>query len=276
MKTTNRIFTLLFAMLVLINVEVFAQDEGAQGPQYIVVTTMHWNMDYEDFDMDEWKAVEKEFLEKVTKKNELIMGASVFLHRFTADNTELVVVQSYANWENIDKAGERNGELIREAWPDEEERSAFFEKRNKYYSDFHSDEIYATMPGAKPLAGPVTEDLVCYVRRSHFAFPSDGSGQEFTELRNQSLENVIHKNEYIKAYYPSAHAWGADRTEYVEAFFVASLDELEKMLARSGELFEEHWSDEAAREEFGKKNAKYYTGVHGDYIYTYIAELAKL
>ncbi len=276
MKTTNRFFTVLVSMLFLFNMGLFAQDEGDQGPQYIVVTTMHWNMDNDDFDMDEWKAVEKEFLEKVTKKNELIMGASVFLHRFTADNTELIVVQSYANWEDIDKAGNRNGELIMEAWPDADERSAYFEKRNNYYSDMHSDEIYATMSGAKPLSGPVTEDLVCYVRRSHFAFPDDGTGKEFTELRNQTIEHVIHKNEYVKAYYPSAHAWGADRTEYVEAFFVESMDALEKMLDQNGELFSEHWADEAAREEFSENNSKYYTGVHGDYIYTYIAELAKL
>jgi len=139
----------------------------------------------------------------------------------------------------------------------------------------HSDEIYATMSGAKPLSGAATEDMVCYVRRGHFAFPEEGSGKEFTELRNELLENVTHKNEYIKAYYPSAHAWGADRTEYVEAFFVDSMDDLEKMLDRNGELFRAHWTDEAAREEFGEKNGKYYTGIHGDYIYTYVAELSK-
>ena len=273
MKTTNQLLSVIVIMLLLFTSSIFAQDET--GPQYITVTTMHWNMDNDDFDMDEWKATEKEYVEKVTKKNELIVGASFYVHLYSADNTELIYVQSYANWEDIDKSGARDAELSREAWPDSLARRAYFQKRNNYYSDLHSDEIYATMSGAKPLDASNTEDKVCYVRRSHFAFPDDGTGKEFTELRKQVLDNVIHKNEYIKAYYPNAHAWGVDRTEYVEAFFVDSLADLAKMNARSGELFNEFLPDEEARKAFGEKNGKYYTGVHGDSIYTFIAELSK-
>jgi len=275
MKTTNRLFIALTTMLLLFSNSVFSQDEAPKGPQYITVTTMHWNMDYEDFSMDEWKAVEKEYLDKVTMKNELVMGASFFLHLYTTDNTELVYVQSYANWEDIDKAGDRNGELAEAAWPDDDVRAAFFKKRSAYYSDFHSDEIYATLSGAKILSEATTEDLVCYVRRSHFAFPENGSQKEFNELRIEAAENVIHKNEYIKAYYPSVHAWGSDRREFVEAFFVNSLADLEKMQDRSGELFEAHWADEEARKERSEIMGKYFTGVHGDYIYTFVAGLSK-
>lgn len=275
MKTTNQFFTVIVSVLLLFTITSFAQEEAPKGPEYITVTTMHWNMDYENFNMDDWKAVEKEYLDKVTMKNELVMGASFFLHRYTADNTELVYVQSYANWEDIDKAGDRNAELARAAWPDSIQRRAYFEKRNAYYSDLHSDEIYGTMSGAKIMSEAATEDMICYVRRSHFAFPDDGSGKEFNELRNEAVENVIHKNEYIKAYYPSAHAWGTDRTEYVEAFFVDSLADLEKMQERNGELFREHWVDEEARKTYGEKNSKYYTGRHGDYIYTLVAGLSK-
>lgn len=275
MKTTNRFFTVIMSALLLFCMTSFAQDETPKGPEYITVTTMHWNMDLEDFSMDDWKAVEKEYLDKVIMKNEHIIGASFFLHRYTADNTELVYVQSYANWEAIDKAGEREGELARAAWPDDDARSAFFKKRNAYYTDLHSDEIYATMSGAKIMSELATEDMICYVRKSHFAFPDSGSGKEFNELRNEALENVIHKNEFIKAYYPSAHAWGTDRTEFVEAFIVSSLADLEKMQERSGELFRAHWADEDARKAFGEKNSKYYTGVHGDYIYTLVAGLSK-
>ena len=275
MKTTSRLFIALTTMLLLFSNSVFSQDEAPKGPQYITVTTMHWNMDYEDFSMDEWKAVEKEYLDKVTMKNEFIIGASFFLHLYTTDNTELVYVQSYANWEDIDKAGDRNGELAEAAWPDDETRAAFFKKRGAYYSDYHSDEINATLPGAKILSEATTEDLVCYVRRSHFAFPENGSQKEFNELRIEAVENVIHKNEYIKAYYPSVHAWGSDRREFVEAFFVNSLADLEKMQDRSGELFEAHWPDEEARKERSEIMGKYFTGFHGDYIYTFVAGLSK-
>lgn len=277
MKTTNRFFTLLIVTLLLFSFKpVSAQDEDSpQRPAYITATTFHWNMDYKDFDMDTWKAVEKEYLDKVVKKNEYIMGYSVYLHYFTPDNSELVFVNVYGSWDDIDKAGDRNGELIREGWPDEAARREFFQKRNAYYADTHSDEIYAPMSGAKPFAEAPTKDVICYVRTSHFAFPSDGSGKEFTELRDSYIKNVIDKNEYIKAYYPNAHAWGSDRTQYVEAFYVDSLCDLDKMFDRNNELVKEAWPDEAARKEMGEKSSKYFTGVHGDAIYTYVHELSK-
>ncbi|MBT8266826.1 MAG: hypothetical protein KJP20_09810, partial [Bacteroidia bacterium] len=62
---------------------------------------------------------------------------------------------------------------------------------------------------------------------------------------------------------------------YLEAFFVESMADLEKMNARNGELFNEFMPNEEDRKAFGEKNGKYYTGIHSDSIYTYIAELAK-
>ena len=197
MKTTKHYFFAI-ATLLLFNISIFAQDEPPKRPEYVTVTTMHWNMDNEDFDNEEWIATEKEYMDKVTKKNELIMGASFYTHRYTPDNTELIYVQTHANWEDIDKAGDRNGELAKEAWPDEDARNAFFDKRNMYYSDLHSDEIYATMSGANLMTEELGEDMIMYVRKSHFAFPDDGSNEEFKELRDEYLEKVFHKNELIK------------------------------------------------------------------------------
>jgi len=197
------------------------------------------------------------------------------MHRYTADNTELIYVRTYASWEDIDKATDRDDELAKEAWPDEEARDAFFDKQSAYYDDYHSDEIYATMSGAKLMTEAPGDDMILYVRKSHFAYPDDGNMDEFTELRDEYTENVIHKNELVKAYYPSAHAWGSDRTEYVEAFLLNSMADLDKMFERTGELMEAHWPDEAAREEINKKAGKYFTGVHGDYIYTFVEQLSK-
>lgn len=276
MKTTRQSLIVIAVFLLLFSTASFSQGEVPQGPQYITVTTMHWNMDLEDFSMEKWKAVEKEYLDNVTMKNEFVMGVSFFLHRYTADNTELIYVQSYASWEDIDKASDRNGELARAAWTDDDTRASFFKKRNAYYDNYHSDEIYATLPGAKIMShAAATEDMICYVRKSHFAFPDSGSSREFNALSKEITENIINKNDHLKAYYPSVHAWGADRTEFVEAFFVNSLADLEKMDARRVELIKEHWSDEATRKAFGKKRDKYFTGVHGDFIYTFVAGLSK-
>ena len=174
----------------------------------------------------------------------------------------------------IDKAADRNEELSKEAWSDDEERKAYFNKRNAYYSNLHSDEIYATMSGAKVLQEP-TKDMILYLRTSHFAFPEDGTNDEFKTLRSEFNEKVIHKNELIKGYYPGAHVYGADRTEFVEAFFFDSTADLDKMFDRNDELRNEAWPDEEARKERGKKAGKYFTGVHGDAIYTMVYGLSK-
>jgi hypothetical protein len=276
MITTNRFFIAVFSMLLFFSTTTFAQDDAEpKEAQYYTVTTMHWNMDYDDFDMDTWKAIEKEYLEKVTMKSEYIMGSSYYLHRLSPDNSEILAVGVYASWDDIDKAATRNGELAREAWPDADARSAYFKKKNAYYSNEHSDEIYSVMSGTKVFAEAPTKDMILYMRTNHFAFPEDGSNDEFKELRDEYLENVIHKNEYIKAYYPYAHAYGADRTEYGEAFFFDSMDDMDKMFDRNGELFKEHWTTEEARDAFGDKSSKYYTGVHGDRVYSSVFGLSK-
>lgn len=274
MKTTNQLLFALAILLMLPTFSIFSQEDAAR-PQYVVATTIHWNMDNEDFDMDEWKAVEKEYLENVTMKNEFIMSSSIYMHRYTADNSELIAVATYASWADIDKAGDRSAELEKAAWPDENKRKAYFEKRNAYYADEHSDEIYAPLEGAKLLPTNAKKDYILYVRKSHFAFPKDGTGEEFKTLRMAAVNNVIHKNELIKGYYPNAHAWGSDRTEFVEAFYFESMADLDKSAAQSGELAKAAWPDEKARQERGKKMAKYYTGVHGDYIYTLVSSLSK-
>ncbi|MEZ4793343.1 MAG: hypothetical protein R2783_07750 [Gelidibacter sp.] len=272
MKTINQFFMAMATMLLLCHTSTFAQDQ--KGPAYVTVTTMHWNMNNKDFKKDEWKAVEKEYLDKVTMKNEYVMSAEFFLHKMTPDNTELLYVQTYPSWEAIGKAATRNTELAKEAWPDAKDRSAFYDKRNAYYSPMHSDEIYATMPNAKLMTSKPTKDMICYLRKGHFKF-DEGSDEEFAAQDKEYFDNVTAKNEYIKAYYPVAHAWGSDRTEFVEAIFLDSMADLDKMFDRDTELYEAHWKDEAARKAMDDMGAKYFDGRHGDYVYTYVADLAK-
>ena len=163
MKTTNQLFTAIVVMLLLLNTNAtFAQDEAPKRPEYITVTKMFWSKNY-DASPDEWKAVEKEYMDKVTKKNENIIGAGYYTHLLTENSNEVLYVQSYPNWEAIDKAGARNSELEKEAWPDEDARKAFLEKMNSAFSIYHSDEIYATMPGAKFMAEEPTKDMILYL-----------------------------------------------------------------------------------------------------------------
>ncbi len=275
MKTKNLFFAALaFALLLFSTTTILAQ-EDAKSPQFITVTTNHWNMDKEDFKMSEWKAAEKEYLEKVTMKNEFIMGASKYLHNMTPDNTEFISVQTFATWEDIGKFGARNDELEKAAWPDEAKRKAFLKNLGSYYANEHSDEIYAKIPGAKIMAEKPTKDMVCYIRKSHFAFPEDGTMEEFNKLRMEGNAGIVQKNQYVKAYYPNVHAWGSDKTEYFEAFFLDSIADLDKMFDRDAELMKEAFPDTEANKAKGKAYGKYFTGVHGDYLYTFIYDLTK-
>ena len=263
MKTTNQFFTAFLAIVLMFSTPtIFAQEEEAPArPEYMTVTTMYWNSE-NDSTMDEWKAVEKEYMEKVTSKNEYVMGGWYYTHLLTENSNEVLYVQSYPNWEALDKAGARNSELEKEAWPDDEAREAFLKKMNSAFSMYHSDEIYATFPGAKVLPAAPEGDMILYLRQNKLAYPEDGTQEEFMSLHKKILENVINKNEYIKGYYPSMHAWGSDKRDFNEGILFDSLDDLGKMFDRNTELMKE-----ALTEEEGKALGKYFKG-HGDYVYT--------
>ena len=272
MKTTNRFFVMITLMLLLCNTSISAQDQ-AQEPRYYAVTTLYFNMD-NDTDAS-WIDVEKEYLDKVTKKNEHILGAGYYTHLYTDNSAEIKYVQAFANWEAMDKADERDAELIKEAWPDETARTAFFKTKNSFYTRKHSDEIYSVVRGTKPLTGELTDNAIVYLRTSHFAFPENGVPGELGKARAEFLENVINKNEYIKGYYPHRHFYGHDSTEFMEAFFLDSVDDLDDMQRRNGELFREHYATDESRKAMGEIQMKYYTGIHGDQVLSVVKELRK-
>jgi len=170
MKTTNRFFVMIAFMLLLCNTAISAQD--APTPKYYVVTTLHFNMD--NYSDASWLDVEKEYLDKVTMKNEHIMGAGFYPHLYTANSTDVKYVQVFGSWDAIEKAGERNAELEKEAWPDDTARAAFLKTQGSFYTNKHSDEIYSVLPGSKQFNGELTDNSIVYVRPHHFAFPDEG------------------------------------------------------------------------------------------------------
>ncbi len=275
MKTV-RIKLLIVVLLFLVSsLTIFSQEENKR-PKYITVTTGHWNMDYENFDKDKWIAVEKEFLDNVTKKNEHLLGSYVYLHRYTPDNSEIIFVNAYPSWEAIEKSNKRTGELVKEYWPDEAKRKAYFKKKDSYYTMDHSDEIYVPIGKAKQLKPEdANKELIWLVVKSHFAFPEDGTKEEFESLTNEYIDNVIKKNDKVKGYFQHAHAWGSDKTEFLRVFAVESMDDLDKLGKMNNDLFKAYKPDEAKRKEFGKKTKKYFTSIHGDFIYTSVPELSK-
>ena len=273
MQTTNHFFKGITILLFLISATIFSQE---QTQVYVHVSTMHWNMGLEDFSMEEWKAVEVEYHEKVVMKNEYILSTTVLQHHFTEDSSEVLFITVYPTWSAMEEATKRNAELEKVAWPDENTRKAFLINQAKFYANEHSDEIYRTIPGAK-LLEETDLPLLYYVRTKYFAYPKDSDGaigNDFMNLLNEYNEVVTHKNEHYKAYYPQVHFYGADRTEFVEVFVAETLAEIEKGIAMQGKLFRAHWEGERL-EAYNKVIDKYLTGTHGDRIFSSVPELHK-
>lgn len=270
----SKMAVLLLAAL-FFHFSVMAQTSKEEEKVYITITKMHKNLNLKNPSADKWKAGEKEYLDKVIKKNDLILSRDVCTHYLTDDNTEILFVQTYKNWSDIEKAWEKNRELEKAAWPDEKKRDAFFKDLDQYYEMKHSDEIYVSIPGMKEDKGLEGKSIFYHMRVSHLAFPEKGSEKEFMELSDQYNKAVIYKNPYIKAYYPFVHAWGSDKRQLVEVIAVESLADLENAYKKMEELYKENWKDENKRKAFEDKSDKYFTGFHADYIYKSVPELKK-
>ena len=257
-------------LLLLLPAYLRAQDE----PAFVTYTTAHWDLSKEDGSEEEWLALAKEYHEKVTMKNEFIMRSAVLTHYFTADNSEVKLVTAYKSWEDMEKAVDRDEELIKAGWPDSVAAEAFFKKYESYMLNYHSDEIYSVVPGAKPIIQS-TEPLVVFMQELQRAFPEDGSQKEFRALHKELLDNTVHKNPFIVGYRNYAHAWGADNRNFVEVRLYENWGAIESGFAKNEELVKAHWPNEADRKAFFAKYNKYFTGLHADYIYHSVPELRK-
>ena len=84
MKTSKN---LVFGMLIftfLLSIGVCSQDDFK--PVFITVTTLHRNL---NSDGKDWKKTEQEYYDKVTSKNDLIIGSEILHHYFTDDSSEI-------------------------------------------------------------------------------------------------------------------------------------------------------------------------------------------
>ena len=267
MKTKKKLLLGLLVFTFMFTTKSFGQDTPTDEfkPVFLTVTTAHWTED-PDVDDSDWLATEKEYFEKVTMKNDLIIGSGFYTHYFTPDNSEVLFVSVYANWDDIENANDVSAKLAEEAWPNEEERSAFFKKQNSYYSQMHSDEIYASMRFTKPLKSDSKEPLIYYVKKNELGEGGKGYKEYF--------ENVTMKNPYIKGYYTHRHRWGSNSRDALEVFVFDKFCDIESSFEENVKLGKEHWPDETQRKEFFKEYNKIFAG-HGDYIYQNVPELAK-
>lgn len=267
MRTFNKLSCGMLVFAVLFSAGLFGQEQPKEEftPVFMTAATVHRSSD-PTVDFTDWLKTEKEYFDKVTSKNDLIIGSGYYLHYFTPDNSEAVLISVYRTWEDIDKANAITTKLIEEGWPDEAGRKAFFDKQNSYYSPKHSDEIYQTMQFTIPVKTESKEPLIYYAKRNTLG--QGGSG--FKEY----FENITQKNNFVKGYFTYRHLYGSDSRDAFEIFVFDKLGDIESSFDENARLEKEHWADQAKAKEFFTGYNKLFTA-HGDYIYHNVPELQK-
>ena len=117
----------------------------APAPHVFHVNTQYSVEGLDSAARGERNAMLKEYHEKVTMKNELVLHSWSMAHFMSEDSREFVTIYEVANWNDLPKAFERDNELEKLAWPDAKQREAFMKKMGSYFTH-HKDAIYNAMP----------------------------------------------------------------------------------------------------------------------------------
>lgn len=267
MKKYFKIIQSLFILVFFINSNAQHTTEVYEdfSPAYILISTFHLTANPE-LDMEEWKKVEQEYFDKVTNKNKYILGAGVHTHVITPDDSEVIFYTVYNSLADLEKAEDLSSELINEGWPTEQERTAYFNKQDSFYTGIHSDEIATSLPYQKDLVTESDKPLIYYVRKNK----SGNGGSGYDEF----FDNIIMKNIYIRGFYTFKHRYGANSTDATEIAVFENFADYEAAFIENDRLVHEYWSDETERKKFFKEFRKIFSG-HGDFIYQNIPSLAK-
>ena len=116
---------------------LYAQEEK---PHVFTVVTIEL-LSPEDGSDAEFDSLGAFWNENAVKKNEFIVNQTLMSHMWGSNSSDFVIINEYKNFADIEKAQNRNFELIEEAIPDKEERAKYYKASSKYFGN-HSDEIY--------------------------------------------------------------------------------------------------------------------------------------
>jgi len=242
----------LFLLLVLlfsfssVNHVLAQEDDQKASVSFVTVTTLHG---VHGFDFEAWKEIEKEYFDKVTSKIDLIKSHEVLMGFFAPQFGEIKVINVINSWEDIMKINEMREALIEEAWPDEEERKAFFEKQNSFYQSKHSDEIFLTSEFSKDLIREEGQNRP-YVFMLRNNILADNEDEDSYENYKKYFEEVVSKNVKVQGYYPFSHFWGDDSREFVELFVFDTFSDVEESQYESNALLSKIVPKEEDRADF--------------------------
>ncbi len=238
----------LFLVFVLLNSSAMLGQESNEesSSQYVTVTTLQG---VKGFNFEEWKEVEQEYFEKVTSKIDLIISHEVLMSYFAPQFAEIKLINVINSWEDIMTINEMRVTLIEEAWPDEEERKAFFEKQNSFYKSKHADEIFLTSDFSKKFIPESGQNvpLTFMVKTNILA---DTEDDDSYDNYKRYIEEVIQKNDKILGYYPFSHFWGDDSREFIEMLVFDSFTDVELSQYESNALIAKIIPEEEDRRQF--------------------------
>lgn len=267
--------SIIFPVVILFLMSTIAlsqQKEEKFESRYATITTLHGVV---GADYEEWLKVEKEYFEKVTSKIDILLEQEVLVRYFGNDLSEIKVINVFKNWSDIENVNNYRESLIAEAWPNLDDRNAFFKKQNSFYTNYHTDEIYLTSSLSKQMTTSEKASLknpMVYYMDTNILSDNDNSNSH--KMYEEYLNAVIYKNSYIKAYYPFRHYWGSDSREFLEIYVVNSLSNLEKSTEADKKLFEMYMPDKTKRKEFLDIYRKTVAG-HKDGLYKNVPTLSK-
>jgi hypothetical protein len=139
----NILLLFCLAIAVLLSATPLMAQEADKGSVFVVsvftIDTQH------DGSMSELDSLARMYADKVVRPNEKILSQKNMHHLYGSDQRDYVVITEYASWSDIEAATKRSGELIEQAWPDKDDRKAFFKAMTSYFLT-HSDEIYKGIP----------------------------------------------------------------------------------------------------------------------------------
>jgi len=242
-----RLLSVLFCFVICLDSYVVsAQSEDDKNLNYITVTTLQG---VDGFDFEAWKEVEEEYFEKVTSKIDLIKSHEFLFSYFSPRAGEIKVINVIGDWQDIVRINDLRSELIEEAWPDIDERNAFFEKQNSFYKSKHSDEIYLNSEFKKDLVKEPGQNMpFVYMFKTNIL--SDSGDENSYDNYRKYVRDVLNENSKILAYYPFNHFWGSDSRQFVEVFVYDTFSDIELSKFEGNALLAQLIPDEQERKDF--------------------------
>ena len=116
---------------------LYAQEEE---PHVFTVVTFELLIP-EDGSRAEFDSLYALWAENITKNNEFIVSEISMSHLWGSNSDDFVLITEVRSFADVEKAENRNFELLEVAWPDKEDRKKYSKAFRKYFGR-HSDEIY--------------------------------------------------------------------------------------------------------------------------------------